>query len=89
MVYRFERAVLEIIATSFSLVFVAQVEEDVLQGREFESLQQLGRAVLGQELSEPHHADDVGLTRLLDVVRRDHDGSPALGDLSNRNVTFY
>ena len=34
----------------------------------------------------PHHAHDVGLPRLLDVVRRDDDGRLALGYLVKNYV---
>ena len=34
--------------------------------------------VLGEQPPVPHETDDVGLLRLLDVVRRDHDGLSAL-----------
>ena len=81
MSYRFKLPALEVVSASLSLVLVAQVEEDILQGREFVSLQQLGRTALGEQLAEPHHPDDVGLTSLLDVVGRDHDRRPAFGDL--------
>ena len=77
---------LGVVASPLALVPVAEVKENVLQGGHVEPLQQLGGAVLCQQLAVPHHADDVGLPRLLDVVRRDDDGSAALGDLSERGA---
>ncbi len=62
---------------------MTEMQEDIFKGGHVEGPQQFRRAIFRQKFTESHHAHDVGLPGLFDVVRRDHDGRSTFGNLEN------
>ncbi len=73
----------ELLPSPLRFVPMAEMQEDIFERGHVECPQQLGRAIFRQKFPESHHAHDVSLAGLLDVVRRDHDGRSTFGNLEN------